>query len=389
MPALPLVRIVDAGLGPDAQVRLVVSGVSDPRRLQRTWASAGATLEVDDERLTATTTVQALARAAGRALGAEEAAALERSLHAAIAAWLGPAPQVPLTGGVLALDVRPAVCGVVNVTTDSFSDGGRLYPGRHPDSAVAHAEALVADGADLVDVGGESTRPGSDSIDTDEELRRVVPVIERLAAGGIVCSVDTTKPEVARVALGAGAQVVNDVSGARDEALLAVVAETGAAYVLMHSRARPATMQRNTDYRDVVAEVYEFLAEGVQRCAAAGIPAGCVLIDPGIGFAKTGPQNLDLLRALRQFRSLGCAVLVGASRKSFLGPLSAPPGSGEIAPPEDRFDATLATTALATAAGVAVLRVHDAGATVRAARVSRAVTTGAADWPTIVRRASA
>jgi dihydropteroate synthase len=381
------VRIVDAGLGPDAQVRLVVSGVSDPRRLQRSWASAGAALQVNDQRLSATTTVQALARAAGRALGADEAAALERSLHAAIAAWLGPAPQVPLPGGgVLALDVRPAVAGVVNVTTDSFSDGGRLYPRRHPDTAVAHAEALVADGADLVDIGGESTRPGSEPIGVDEERRRVLPVVERLVAGGIVCSVDTTKAEVARAALQAGAQVVNDVSGARDQALLTAVAQTGAAYVLMHTRERPATMQRHTDYSDVVAEVYEFLAEGVDRCAAAGIPAERVLIDPGIGFAKTAAQSLDLLRALRQFRGLGRAVLVGTSRKSFLGALSAPPGSGELAPPEDRADATLATVALSVAAGTAVLRVHDVAATVRAARVSRAVTTGAADWPPIVRR---
>lgn len=383
--ARPLVRVEDAGLGPDSAVRLVVSRVSEPRQLQRTWALSGATLEVREGRLAATTTVHALARAAGRSLRADEAAALERSLHAAIAAWLGPAPRVPLPGGkVLALDVRPAIAGVVNVTTDSFSDGGRVYPSRHPDAAVAQAETMLAEGADLIDVGGESTRPGSSPVDEEEERRRVLPVVERLATRGVICSVDTTKAGIARAALDAGAQVVNDVSGGRDPDLLAATAQAGAVYVLMHTRATPADMNRHTDYSDVVAEVYEFLADGLARCADGGIPAERILLDPGIGFAKTGAQNLDLLRDLRQLTGLGRAVLVGPSRKSFLGPLSAAPGSAQAARPSERGEATLATVALAVQAGAAVVRVHDVRPALRAARVSRAVTTGQQDWPPVV-----
>lgn len=381
----PLVRIEDAGLGPDAQVRLVLSGVSALRRLQRAWASSGAALEARDARLAATTTVQALARAAGRALGRQEAAALEAVLHSAIASWAGPAPPVPLPSGrTLALDVRPAIVGVVNVTDDSFSDGGRLYPARHPDTAIAHAERLLAEGADVLDVGGESSRPGATPVSADEERRRVLPVIERLAAQGAVCSVDTTKPVVARAALDAGAEVVNDVSGGRDPDLLGLAAERGAAYVLMHTRSTPADMQRHAHYTDVVGEVYEFLAEGLQRCHAAGIPDERLIVDPGIGFAKTAAHNLDLLRALRQFRGLGRPVFVGASRKSFLGRLSAPPAAEEPAGVDDRLDASLACAALAVDAGAAVLRVHDVAPTVRVARTARAIRTGVQDWPAVI-----
>jgi dihydropteroate synthase len=379
------VRIEDAGLGPDAQVRLVVSGVSGLRTLQRTWASSGAALEARGVRLAATTTAQALARAAGRALRQEEAVALEEALHGAIGSWQGPAPPVPLPDGrTLDLGVRPAIAGVVNVTDDSFSDGGRLYPDGHPGAAIAFAESLLGEGADLLDIGGESSRPGAAPVERDEELRRVLPVVERLAAQGAVCSIDTTKAEVARAALDAGATIVNDVSGARDPRLLGVVAERGAAYVLMHTRATPADMQRHTDYDDVVAEVYEFLSDGLRRCRGAGIAAGCVLVDPGIGFAKTAVHNLDLLRALRQFRGLGRPVLVGASRKSFLGPLSAAPRAARPAGTDDRLEASLACAALAVEAGAAVLRVHDVRPTLRAARTARAIATGRQDWPPVV-----
>lgn len=386
----PLVRIEDGSLGPDGQVRLVVSGVSDPRPLHRSWASSGAVLEVRGHRLRATTTAQALARAAGRALRADEAAGLERSLTGAIDSWRGPAPPVPLPDGrTLALGERPAVVGVVNVTRDSFSDGGRIYPGGHPEAGLAHSRQLLNEGADIIDVGGESTRPGSESIDLDEERHRVLPILERLAAAGVTCSVDTTKAELAREATAAGAQIVNDVSGARDPALLEAVAASGAAYVLMHTRGTPADMQSRTDYEDVVAEVYEFLATGLDRCAAAGIPPDRVLVDPGIGFAKTAEQNLSLLRALRQFRGLGRAVLVGASRKSFLGPLSAAPGSAEPSGPDGRLVASLACVALAVEAGAAALRVHDVAASLRAARLGRAVATGRQDWSPIVNSAGA
>ena len=380
----PLVRIADAGLGPDAQVLLVVSGVSDIRALQRRWASSGAALEARDGRVTATTTVQALARAAGRALGAQEAAALEAALHSAVASWLGPAPPVALPDGrVLALGVRPAVAGVVNVTDDSFSDGGRVYPGDHPDAAVALAERMLAEGADLLDIGGESSRPGASPVTLDEEQSRVLPVLRRLAVQGAVCSVDTVKAETAAAALDAGAQIVNDVSGALDPALLKVVADARAVYVLMHTRSTPADMQRHTGYADVVAEVYEFLAAGLERCADAGIPPERVLVDPGIGFAKTAAANLDLLRALRQLRSLGRPVFIGASRKSFLGPLSAS-RDGRPAGPADRLEASLATVALAVASGAAVVRVHDVAASLSVVRVSRAVSSGRQDWPPVV-----
>ncbi len=383
--ARPLVRVEDAGLGPDAQVRLVVSRVSDLQQLQRTWALSGATLESRGSRLAATTSVQALARAAGRALGAEEAEPLERSLHAAIAAWLGPPPRVPLRDGkVLALDVRPAIAGVINVTPNSFSDGGRLYPARHPEAAIAHAEALLAEGADIIDVGGESTRPGSEPVSEEEEYRRVLPVVERLAMRGVVCSVDTTKVQIARAALEAGAQVVNDVSGGRDPELIDAAAKAEAVYVLMHTRATPADMQRHTVYADVVAEVYEFLADGLARCAEAGLVSRRVLLDPGIGFAKTGAQNLELLRTLRQLTGLGRPILIGPSRKSFLGPLSADPGTSEPARPSERGDATLATVALAVQSGAGVVRVHEVRPALRAARVSRAVMTGQQDWPPVI-----
>jgi len=379
------VRVEEAGLGPDGHVRLVVSGVSDLPRLQRAWASSGAVLEAEGGRLRATTTPQALARAAGRALGGREAGALERALAAATDAWRRPAPPLALPGGrSLALGARPAVMGVVNVTGDSFSDGGLLYPRDHPAAGLAHGEALMAEGADLLDVGGESTRPGSDPVPADEELRRVLPVVEALAERGHPCSVDTTKPEVARAAVAAGAAVVNDTSGARDPALLEAVADTSAAYVLMHTRGTPRDMQQRTAYDDVVAEVYEFLADGLDRCAAAGVPADRVIVDPGIGFAKSAAGNLALLRSVQQLRGLGRPVLIGASRKSFLGLLTAEGDDGPP-PPGDRLEAGLAIVALAVARGAAVLRVHDVRASVRVARVSRAVATGEQDWPPIAR----
>lgn len=384
----PLVRVEEAGLGPDAQVRLVVSGISDLARLQRAWASSGATLEARGERLRATTSVQALARAAGRALPTDDAKSLEEALETAIESWLGAAPQMPLPSGkALALDTRPAIVGVVNITEDSFSDGGRLYPEGHPEAGIASARALLAEGADVLDIGGESTRPGSQPIPADEERRRVLPVLEPLVAEGAICSIDTTKPEIAGEAVAAGAQIVNDVSGARDPAMLQVVAETGAAYVLMHTRGTPADMQRRTDYDDVVAEVYEFLADGLERCIAAGVSRSRILVDPGIGFAKTAEQNLTLLRTLRQLRGLGSAVFVGASRKSFLGTLSSMDPE-DPAPPGDRLEASLACAALAVAHGAAMVRVHDVAATIRTARVSRAISMGQQDWPPVLKESS-
>lgn len=370
----PLVRIVEASLGPDAQVRLVVSGVSEIGKLKSAWSSSGASLELVDDRIHAVSTVEALARAAGRALDREEARALDASLREAVAMWGGPAPAITARGRLLPLDARPLVMGVVNVTPDSFSDGGR-YPHNHPQSSIDHARRLLEQGADLLDIGGESTRPGAPEVETEEELARVLPVIEGLVSRGALISIDTRKAVVAEAALRAGAVIVNDTSGAADPALLDVTARAGAAYVLMHSRGTPFDMQRQTEYGDVVAEVYEFLADRLDRCVAAGIRRDRILVDPGIGFAKTVEHNLALLGALRQLRGLARPVLVGASRKSFLGK---PLGGGG---PDQRLPGSLAVAALATASGAAVIRVHDVAETVQAIRAAYAVRTGSTEWP--------
>ena len=374
MTAGPVIRVEQAGLGAEAQVRLVVSGPLDLERLRSIWSSSGATVAHTGGRLHATTTVQALARAAGRAFGAERAREFEAVLLDAIAAWEGPPPAVPAVGAVLETNVRPLVMGIVNVTPDSFAEQAPLYPSNHPDAAIAHATRLSAEGADILDVGGESTRPGATPVDTDEELRRVVPVVRALAEAGSVVSIDTSKAAVAAAALEAGATIVNDVTGGRDEDLLRVTADAGAAYVLMHSRGTPQDMATLTDYDDVVAEVYEFLAESLQRCVDAGIAGDRIVVDPGIGFAKNPAQNLELLRCLRQFKGLGHPVLVGASRKSFLGALL--DGAGT----DDRLEGSLACVAAAVSAGAAIVRVHDVAASVRVARVARAVATGWLDW---------
>jgi dihydropteroate synthase len=364
-----VIRIEEAGLGPEAQVRLVLSGLDEPERLHRPWASSGAAIERQGDRMHATTTPEALVRAVGRTMGGEEAQRVAEQLRSAIAAWGGRAPDVPLPRGVLPTSGRPLVMGVVNVTPDSFSDGGALYPDGHPEAAVAHARDLVAQGADLLDVGGESTRPGADPVPADEELDRVLPVLEGLAGVGVPLSIDTAKAEVAEAAVAAGAVLVNDVSGAADDALLRVVADTGAAYVLMHTRGTPQDMAGQASYDDVLAEVYEFLAAGLDRCAAAGIDPARVLVDPGIGFAKTAEHNLALLHGLRQLRGLGRPVLVGASRKSFLGALL----DAEV---DDRLEGSLACAVAAVGAGAAVVRVHEVAETARALRVAHAIALG-------------
>ncbi len=262
---------------------------------------------------------------------------------------------------------RPLVMGVVNVTPDSFSDGGRLYPQGHPEAAIAHGRTLLAQGADLLDVGGESTRPGAEPVSAAEELARTEEVVAGLAAEGAVVSIDTTKPEVARAALRAGAAIVNDVFGARDPDLLAATAEAEAGYVLMHMRGTPQDMRERAVYDDVVAEVRARLAEGLERCAEAGVPAEHVVVDPGIGFAKAPAHNLALLGALDVLRELGRPVLVGASRKSFLGALL---DADDV---DARLEGSLATAVAATLDGAGVLRVHDVRETVRAVTVAAAL----------------
>jgi dihydropteroate synthase len=262
---------------------------------------------------------------------------------------------------------RPyTVMGVVNVTPDSFSDGGRFLD---PEAAVSHGLRLAGDGAAILDVGGESTRPGADPVSADEELRRVVPVIDRLAAeaGGAEVSVDTTKRAVAGAALEAGATMVNDVSAFRFEPELAgLVAERGARCCLMHMLGEPRTMQRDPRYDDVVSEVKSFLEERLAFAVGEGVPEGRVLLDPGIGFGKTVEHNLELLRRLDELAAIGRPVVVGTSRKSFLGKLAG--GRAE----DERLPGTIATTVIAWERGATVFRVHDVREVVDALAVAAA-----------------
>lgn len=244
--------------------------------------------------------------------------------------------------------------GVLNVTPDSFSDAGRWLD---PDAAIEHARQMIAEGADVVDVGGESTRPGARPVDAREEIRRVLPVIEALA-GEIVISIDTRKDEVARVAVAAGASMINDVSAE----LWPVAAETGAGWVAMHMRADPSVMQEHAHYDDVVSEVRDHLVTRAEKARAAGV--GEIWIDPGIGFAKTAAHNLSLLKHLDVLVETGWPVLVGTSRKSFLGEIA-----GESLPPAERVEGTVATSAWAITRGARMVRVHDVRPAVMAARL--------------------
>lgn len=272
----------------------------------------------------------------------------------------------------LALD-RPAVMGIVNVTPDSFSDGGCYLD---PGAAVAHGLELVAAGADVLDVGGESTRPRAEPVDVEEELRRVVPVVRRLAGeAGVPVSVDTTKAPVAAAALDAGARVVNDVSAGRaDAAMLPLVARAGSGYVVMHMLGTPATMQDNPRYRDVVAEVGEFLEDRLETAAAAGVARAGLVADPGIGFGKTTAHNLELLARLGELvtRLAPVPVLVGTSRKGFIGAVLAGP-DGSLPPPAEREDGTLATVVWALDQGAGMVRVHDVRPAAEAARLLAAL----------------
>ncbi len=257
--------------------------------------------------------------------------------------------------------------GVVNATPDSFSDA---HPGVA--AAVAHGLSLVAAGADVLDVGGESTRPGAGRVEVDEELRRVVPVVRELAASGVPVSVDTTRAQVAEAALGAGAVVVNDVSGGlADPALLPLVRDAGCTVVLMHWRGASVDMQQRTGYDDVVRDVRAALQDRLAAASAAGVDEAQVVLDPGLGFGKTAEHNWALLRALPTFTALRRPVLVGASRKAFLGALLGSPGAPRD--PVGRDAATAAVTVLAAQAGAWAVRVHDVAASADAVRVVQAL----------------
>ena len=256
------------------------------------------------------------------------------------------------------MGVHPLVMGVLNVTPDSFFDGGRFLD---HEAAIEHGLALVAEGADIVDVGGESTRPGALPVDEDEEIGRVLPVVSELV-GAVRVSIDTSKDVVAREAIAAGATLLNDVSAR----LCHVAAETGAGYVVMHMRGTPAHMQDDPHYDDVVAEVSEFLSAEGARAREAG--AGEIWLDPGIGFGKTFEHNLELLAALEELTALEWPLLVGTSRKSFLGRL-APGHEARPLPPDDRLWGSIATATGAMEAGVGMVRVHDVRETVAARRL--------------------
>lgn len=265
--------------------------------------------------------------------------------------------------------------GVLNVTPDSFSDGGRFL---EPELAVKHGRQLVHEGADLVDVGGESTRPGATRPSVQEELDRVLPVVERLAAEGVLVSVDTMRASVAEAAVTAGAVIVNDVSGGRaDPEMFATVGRLGAAYVLMHWRAHSSQMHEHTAYDDVVRDVAAELCTQLDQALRNGIEPARIALDPGIGFSKTSAQNWSVLAATEQLHRLGHPVLVATSRKRFLGTLL-PGRDGSPRPPHLREDATTATSALAAAAGAWCIRTHSVRATRDAVEVAHRWAAGAA-----------
>ncbi len=266
-------------------------------------------------------------------------------------------------GRELALD-RARICGILNITDDSFSDGGRF---RDPQRAIEQGLKLVEEGADLIDIGGESTRPGADDIPIDEEISRVVPVIEALAKQtSVPISIDTSKPEVMRAAVAAGAGLINDVYALRRDGALAVAAELGVPVCVMHMQGEPRTMQDTPDYDDVVGEVHRFLAERLFACQMAGIDKKKILIDPGFGFGKTLEHNLALLRALDRFPELG-PVMVGLSRKASIGLLTGHES------PSDRAAGSAAAALIAVQRGAAIVRVHDVAITRDALAVWAAV----------------
>ena len=273
-------------------------------------------------------------------------------------------PQLDCAGRILWLD-RPQVMGIVNVTPDSFSDGGAHDT---TEAAVAHALKLVEEGADLLDIGGESTRPGADEVALEEELRRVIPVIERLAAQvAVPISVDTSKPDVMRAAVQAGAGMINDVYGLRRDGALDTAATLGVPVVLMHMQGEPRSMQAAAQYDDVVGEVHRFLVERIFAAEMAGIAKKHIVIDPGFGFGKDTPHNLQLLAQLDRFVELGVPVLAGLSRKRSIGQLT-----GRDAP-ADRVAGSVAAHLIAVQRGAAIVRVHDVAATVDALKIWNAV----------------
>jgi len=297
-----------------------------------------------------------------------------RQVLAAVAACdTGERAPLDCAGRLLPLGERTLVMGIINLTPDSFSGDGL---GGDLDAALAQATEFIGAGADILDVGGESTRPASEGVSLDEELERVLPVVEALAEEfDAVISVDTSKPEVARLAVAAGAGLVNDVLGLRAEGMIEAVAETGAAACIMHMQGEPRTMQQDPHYDDLMTEVYDFLAGRVEAAVAGGVARERLVVDPGFGFGKTVAHNLELLRRLRELRSLGLGVLIGSSRKSTIGTVL-----GGV-PVEERLLGTAATCALAIANGADIIRVHDVAELAQVARMADAVVRGWREAP--------
>ena len=273
-------------------------------------------------------------------------------------------PRAVLKLGRFSLTLeRPLIMGVVNVTPDSFSDGGRFFGTQQ---ALEHARVLIEQGADILDIGGESSRPAAEPVGLDEELRRVMPVLEQLAQMPVPVSVDTCKPEVMRRAIAAGAAMVNDINALREPGALEEVAQSQAAVCLMHMQGAPRSMQRDPQYEDVVAEVTAFLAQRVEAAQQAGIARERIVIDPGFGFGKNTGHNLELLQGLSTIAGLGQPVLVGLSRKSLFGKITGKPVA-------DRVSASVTAALLAVERGAALVRVHDVAATRDALLVLNAI----------------
>lgn len=277
---------------------------------------------------------------------------------------LPPTPHAALKLGRFSLQLdRPLIMGVLNVTPDSFSDGGSFFD---PVQALDHAHRMVEEGADIIDIGGESSRPGAEPVGADEELRRVMPVLEKLAGLHVPVSVDTSKPQVMRGAIAGGAAMINDISALRAPGALQVLAGSDAAVCMMHMQGEPRTMQQQPHYTDVVAEVSDFLSGRAQAAVAAGIGHERIVLDPGFGFGKSPQHNLDLIRALPRLRGLGYPVLAGLSRKSLFGKITGRAAGG-------RVHASAAGALLAVQRGAAIVRVHDVAATRDSLLVLRAI----------------
>jgi dihydropteroate synthase len=291
---------------------------------------------------------------------------ISRRLDSLLDNYLRSDYKIECRGSVLDLGSRTYVMGILNVTPDSFSDGGRFI---NAENALVHAREMTAAGADCIDIGGESTRPGSDPLPETEELRRVIPLIERLSTElAIPISVDTYKSTVAKKALEAGASIVNDISGLRFSPDMAqVVADHDASVVIMHIKGTPRNMQQNPMYDDVVGEVLSYLAEGIEIALRAGVHREKIIIDPGIGFGKTLEHNLTLIERLDEFRALGRPIMLGTSRKKFIGTVLT------VSAPADRVSGTAATIALGIGRGASLVRVHDVAPMVQVARMTDAV----------------